>query len=155
MFDYEIRELTTTFYLAYPSSKYSEIVTKNIRPYDVAVFDTPEDFYICIPFRSYIRHSYCYHFKHSMRSQVKQSGLDYTKIVIVKNESYIGKCTVVDNDEAKELRMNAVNIHKDALKYVNGYINHLKGTKILASEEFNRRYKYTTLSYFHAELGIE
>lgn len=154
MVEYEIRELSSAFYLAYPSTSFAEIVNKNIRPYDVAVFETSYDYFICIPFRTNIRHNQCYHFKSSRRSQASQSGLDYSKIVIVKNELYIGKCTVVDNDEAKEFRMKASIIHNDALKYVETYVNHIIGTHILDIEEFERRYKYTTLCYFHSELGL-
>ena len=49
---YGIKELTASFYNAYNASSYPEILTKTNRPYDVIVFETHYDYYVCVPFRT-------------------------------------------------------------------------------------------------------
>lgn len=39
-------------------------------------------------------------------------------------------------------------------QYIDTYIFHVKGKKILSSNGYERKYKYSTLKYFHNELGI-
>jgi len=155
MHDFEIRELTQLFYSDYPSSKFSEIVHKNSRPYDVVVFEMTPDYFVCIPFRTNINHNNCFHFKNSHRSLMNKSGLDYSKILIIRNPKYIGGYAIIDSDEASEFRKNLHNIHKDAFSYIETYKNHINGFKQLHPEMFKRKYGYTTLKYFHSELGID
>ena len=43
---------------------------------------------------------------------------------------------------------------EDALKYVEDYISYIKGNKSMHPAEFKRKYGFSTLQYFHDELGI-
>ena len=83
--------------------------------------------------------------------------MDYTKIVIIKNIDYISASdAVVDTDEYKETRDNIEYIRKDSQEYIDDYIEHIlgKSTKYDA-REFQRVYGFSTLKYFHDELGLD
>lgn len=153
--DFEIRLLSDEFYKMYQSPPFDEILKKNNRPYNCILFQTHYDYYICVPYRSEITHSYAFHFKKSSRSRKHKSGLDYSKIVIINKDCYIGnKQAILDKDEYNETIKNIRRIKQEALTFVEAYIAHLNGTHLLDSQEFNRRYTYSTLKYFHSELGI-
>ena len=153
--DYQIVQLSDDFYHVYKSPPHEELLKKNNRPYTCLLFQTHYDFFICIPYRTEITHFYAYRFKKSSRSQKHKSGLDYTKIVIINNNKFIDdKTVVIDKDEYNETIKSIQKIKQDALKYVEDYIAHINGTNPLAHQEFNRRYTYSTLKYFHNELGI-
>ena len=112
-------------------------------------------YYICVPFRTEISHPYAYHFKNSSRSRSHKSGLDYTKIVIINKSEYIdNKDAVVDRDEFVETISNIRRIRREALEFVEDYVAHMQNVKCLQVQEFNRRYQYSPLKYFHKELGI-
>ena len=153
--DFQILRLTDDFYKAYPNPPYREILQKRQRAYNCVLFQTHYDYYICVPYRSEISHKYAYLFKKSARSMKHRSGLDYTKIVIINKGEYIGSIdALVDQDEFNETMINLRRIKREALKYVEDYVAHMKGLKVLSSQEFNRRYNFSTLKYFHMELGI-
>ncbi len=127
-FDYQVLNLTNSFYSDYPDPPYKEIVRKNSRP----------------------------KFKKSIRSKRANSGLDYSKIVIIKKSEYIGITdAIVDKDEFNETRDNIEYIKNDAQQYIDDYVNYLLiKSKKYDKREFERIYKYSTLQYFHNELGI-
>lgn len=153
--DYQILHLTNDFYSAYPNPPFVEILEKNRRAYSCLIFQSHYDYFICVPFRSEIPHKYAYRFKGTKRSIMHKSGLDYTKIVIVNKNNYIGTTdAIIDKDEFNETMIHLEQIKKEALDFVEGYINHHKGTSPLDPNEFKRRYAYSPLQYFHAELGI-
>ena len=111
--------------------------------------------FICIPYRSEITHSFAYLFKKSIRSKKHKSGLDYTKILIVNKTEYLDhKDALIDKDEFNETIKNLDKIKKDALEYVENYISHMKGIKPMHPAEFKRKYGFSTLQYFHKELGL-
>lgn len=85
-----------------------------------------------------------------------KSGLDYSKIVIVQKKEYLENFdAVVDRDEYKETRNNIEYIKKDAQAYIDDYVNQISGNLQKYDEkEFQRIYNYSTLQYFHKELGI-
>lgn len=91
--DYQILRLTDDFYNMYPNPPYIEILKKKQRAYNCLLFQTHYDYFICIPYRTEIRHDYAFHFKNTMRARK----------------------------------------HK---------------------KEFERRYGFSPLKYFHKELGI-
>ena len=143
------------FYKDYTNPPYREILEKKGRAYNCLLFQTHYGYFICVPYRTEITHTYAYHFKNSGRSVEHKSGLDYTKIIIVKNSDYIDKkSAIIDKDEYKETMQNFDRIKKEVLRYVEEYIAHVRGTKILYYKEYERRYKFSTLPYFHKELGI-
>lgn len=155
MYDVEIVQLSNQFLTDYPTNVYSELMIKQGRPYSCLVVDTHYDYFVCIPFRSSIGHNNAYIFNQSRRSQHSRSGLDYSKVVIIKDDNYIDSATViVDQDEYTEAMRNMSSIVREVTKYIDGYVNHMNGTNILHNREFDRKYKFSTLPYFHDILGI-
>lgn len=153
--DYQILKLTDDFYKDYPNPPYTEILKKGKRAYNCLLFETHYNFFICVPFRTEISHKYAYHFKNSIRSRKHKSGLDYTKIVIIKKSEYIDtKDAIIDKDEFNETMINLERIKKESLIFVEDYIACKKGEKLIHSSEFRRRYGFSPLQYFHEELGI-
>lgn len=153
--DYQILRLTDYFYKAYPNPPYIEILKKKNRVYTCLLFQSHYNYFICVPYRSEILHDYAYHFKSSQRSKRHKSGLDYSKIVIIVCREYVDiKDTLIDRDEFRETIKNLERIKRGALEYVESYIVHMNRKKILHPAEFRRRYQYSSLKYFHKELGI-
>lgn len=126
--DSQILKLTNTFYNAYPNPPYIEILKKQQRAYK---------------------------FTSSSRSILHKSGLDYTKIVIINRNEYIDSIdALIDHDEYVETMLNLRRIKREALEFVEDYVAHCKGERVLAPEEFRRRYRFSPLKYFHTELGL-
>ena len=155
-FDLQVLKLTPDFYNAYPNPPYVEIETKTDRRYNCLLIQTSYDYFICIPFRSRVNHKYAYHFTSSIRSQRGKSALDYSKIVIANKTEYIdSQQGIVDADEYREMMQNINLIVKEATEYVNDYIAYKKqDSNCISSQEFNRRYRFSTLSYFDDILGV-
>lgn len=152
---YQILNLTDRFYKDYSLKEYDELLQKDKRAYNCLLIETHFDYYICIPFRTEISHKYAYKFKHSLRSRKHNSGLDYTKMIIVKNPDYLsGKDVVIDHDEYIEVVKNIDKIVEQALNYLEEYIKWFRGESKLSKKKYVNRYKYSTLKYFHRELGI-
>lgn len=153
--DFQILRLTDSFYEAYPNPPYIEILKKRQRGYNCLLFQTHYHYFICIPYRTEISHPYAFRFTNSTRSKVHRSGLDYSKIIIIARSDYIGsRDALIDKDEFNETMVNLERIKKEALKYVEEYMEHMKGTKMMHKREFERKYGFSTLKYFHKELGI-
>ena len=156
IFDHQILRLSDDFYKKYPNPPYREILNKKERPYNCLLIQTAYDYFICIPYRTEIKHPYSYKFTESQRAKLHKSGLDYTKIAIVSKVNYIDDIpALVDKDEYNETMIHLTQITKEANAFVEDYIQHCKGNKILHPSEFKRRYLFSTLPYFHEELGIE
>lgn len=114
-FDYQVLSLTQQFYADYPDPPYKEIVRKSNRPYNCLLLQSHYGYFICIPYRSHINHKYSFKFKNSVRSRRASSGLDYSKIIIVTNNAYIGETdAIIDKDEFNETRDNIEYIKNDA-----------------------------------------
>lgn len=153
--DFQVLRLTDDFYNAYPNPPYREILKKRQRAYNCILFQTHYDYYICVPYRSEIPHAFAYLFKKSVRSLKHRSGLDYTKIVIISKSEYVDNIdALVDKDEYNETVVNIKRIKREALEFVEEYVEHVKGIKKLSPQEFKRRYSFSPLQYFHDELGI-
>ncbi|MBD5519309.1 MAG: hypothetical protein HDR07_12795 [Lachnospiraceae bacterium] len=155
-FDYQILHLTAKFYADYPNPPYKEILKKESRPYNCLLIQSHYGYFICIPYRSHIKHKYAFKFKNSARSKKTHSGLDYSKIVIITKKEYIGTSdAIIDRDEFKETRDNIEYIKNDVQKYIDDYITGISGdTTTYDKVSFKRIYEYSTLPYFHHELGI-
>lgn len=152
---YQILNLTDDFYKDYPTNKYSEIMKKRERPYNCLLLQSHYDYFMCIPYRSNINHNNAYLFKNSMRSRINKSGLDFSKMIIIKNLKYIGTSNVViDKDEYNETYHNIEKIVNNAEKYVDTYVDYLMNKKAMHEKEFERKYRFSTLKYFHKELNI-
>ena len=154
--DYQILKLADHFYRAYPNPPYRQILKKKQRAYNCLLFETHYDYLICIPYRTEIRHSYAFHFTMTARSKARKSGLDYSKIVIIAKTEYIDTVqAIIDKNEFHETMVNLKRIKKEALDFVEDYVAHVKGITRLHKREFDRRYGFSPLKYFHIELGIE
>lgn len=155
-FDYQIINLTKQFYIHYSDPPYTEIARKGTRPYSCLLIQSSYDYFICIPYRSHIKHKYSYRFRHSVRSKINESGLDYSKLVIIKNSEYIGTSdAIIDSDEYKETRDKIDYIKKDVQEYIREYVECITDKKEKYDKRrFQRKYGYSTLKYFHEELGI-
>ena len=144
------------FFNAYPETQYPEIMRKDGRPYTCLLIETQDGYFICIPFRSSIQHNEAFIFTNTARSTHSRSGLDYKKVVIIKESDYIDSTTqvLVDNDEYSAMMTNIDAIVNEIDDYIKVYIDHINGTKRLHPRQFVRRYQYSTLPYFHDILGI-
>ena len=155
-FDVDVYLLSPKFETDYPTTSYPEIMYKHGRPYNCLLIDTHQDYFICVPFRSYINHSNAYMFRNSQRSRYCRSGLDYSKAVIIKDISYLDSSTaIVDQDEYTEAMRNMSTIAQEAVSYVDTYIGHMTGANPIHARQFQRKYQYSTLKYFHDILGIQ
>lgn len=153
--DYQILRLTDDFYRAYPHALYKEILMKKHRAYHCLLFRTHDEYFICIPYRTEIRHPYAFHFTATERARTHKSGLDYSKIVIISETKYMdSKDALVDKDEYNETMINLERIKKEALGFVEDYVAHVTKIRTLHKREFERRYHFSPLKYFHKELGI-
>lgn len=151
----EIYQLNEAFMRDYPEDEFPELMHKLGRPYSCLLIDTHEDYFICIPFRSHINHRNSFMFHGTQRSMKSKSGLDYTKIVLIKDEKYFDdKKAIVDQDEYNEVQIHLGEIVEEAVNYVNGYIAHVEKIEEMHPREFERKYKYSTLPYFHDILKI-
>ena len=83
--DYAVYSLSDEFYEKYPNPPYKELLKKKERRYACLLIQSHYGYFICIPYRTEISHKYAYHFRKSSRSQKHRSGLDYTKIAIIKD----------------------------------------------------------------------
>lgn len=131
---------------------------KDKRPYGCLLIKTHNDYYICVPFRSHIHHKNAFLFKNTERSKTDSSGLDYSKTVLIRPENYdkyLIENAVVDTDEYKAVRMNIYKIEKQISKYIEGYVKSVSDFENADKKSFERKYKYSTLKYFHDILGIE
>lgn len=155
-YDVDVYLLSQQFQTDYPASTYPEIMHKQGRPYNCLLIDSHEGYFICVPFRSYINHSNAYMFKNSQRSLYCKSGLDYSKAVIIADSKYLdsGKA-IVDQDEYTEAMRNMNTIAQEALEYVDTYIGHVSGSAPIHQRQFQRKYQYSTLKYFHDILGLQ
>lgn len=85
--DYAVYSLSDEFYEKYPNPPYKELLKKKERGYACLLIQSHYGYFICIPYRTEISHKYAYYFRKSSRSQEHRSGLDYTKIAIIKDIS--------------------------------------------------------------------
>ena len=154
-FDVKIYQLSSDFQKDYPTGRYPELMCKKGRPYSCLLVDLHQDYFICIPYRSSIQHNNAFLFRGTQRSRRTRSGLDYSKIVLISDERYFDQAkAVVDQDEYTETLKNIKRIVGEAVDYVDTYINHVTGKRPLHLREYQRKYQYSTLPYFHDIVGI-
>lgn len=124
----EIQKLSDSFYCDYPKSLYPEILQNENRSYDIILIESAifPDCFIGIPFRTEMRHNNGYHFRFSKWSRHHHSGLDFSKIVIIKNTGYIGDYSVIDKDEYLEFLRMKNKIIKKAEMYIIDYMKMIK-----------------------------
>ncbi len=94
------------------------ILKKKHRAYNCLLFQSNYDYFICIPYRTEIRHPYAFHFTTTVRSKVHKSGLDYSKIVIIAKTDYIDSTdAIIDKDEFNETMVNLERIKERSIGF--------------------------------------
>ena len=147
---YKLNYLSAEFYNKYNSADYPEIENKENRPYMVMLIQIENNTF-AIPFRTNVKHNNCYKFENSSRPTDCITGLDYSKAVVVNDSIYIGAPARINDMEYTELDINYHIIIKQFTAFVKGYIKLANGK---LNEYQAKKYKYTTLKYFHKELGL-
>lgn len=147
---YKLNYLSAEFYNKYNSADYPEIENKENRPYMVMLIQIENNTF-AIPFRTNVKHNNCYKFENSSRPTDSITGLDYSKAVVVNDSIYIGAPARINDMEYTELDINYHIIIKQFTAFVKGYIKLANGK---LNEYQAKKYKYTTLKYFHKELGL-
>lgn len=148
---YIIRQLSKAFYQKYDRYTYPEIERKHDRPYMVMLIRIDGNIF-AIPFRTNIKHNACYRFRNSGRKTQNITGLDFSKAVIINNSKYIGNKEFVDRKEFVDIKRRYFFIISKFKKYLSNYYRYLNSE--LKGRDA-QKYKYTTLKYFHKELGID
>jgi len=145
----DIRPLKQDFYNQLIIGK-PQVLQKN-RGYGV-VSITINDLIYAIPLRSNLNHTNGFKtISMEIEGQIVWNGLDYSKALIVESDN-IG--TTSFNTKYQE-EFDKIQENKDKIKsefeiYVSNYIKCVeRGTS-----STDRRFKFTTLQYFHSELGI-
>lgn len=154
-YEQELYTLTSDFYNQYPRSSFPEVLSPSgNRTYNCFIVEY-KDYFICIPFRTNMKHRNGYRFRTTERSRRAKSGLDYSKMVIIQESRYLSTSnSLVDNDEYIEAMRESERIISEAVTYLYNYINHNKNIITLNPEEYRKKYSYSTLSYFHNILQI-
>lgn len=148
---FRLHYLSKKFYDKYNITVYPEIEHKALRPYIVLLIEIDDNTF-ALPLRTNIKHGNCYKFQYSSRPTESVTGIDFSKAVIINDNSYIGDIAEMDNKEYVELNNRIAFIISKFRTYVKGYYTFASGK---AHEKQAKKYKYTTLKYFHKELGIE
>lgn len=148
---YTINRLSADFFKDYNSIDFPEIENKHNRPYMVLVIKIENNIF-ALPLRTNIRHNYGYKFKNSDRETASSTGIDYTKAIIINDQKYIGEQTFINSSEYIEIDRNKNSIVCGFKRYLEGYIEYFRNG---GSSYTTKRYQYTALQYFHAELGLE
>lgn len=103
----ELGCLSQDFIKKYPQNKYPELMFKLGRPYNCLFIDCHSEYFICLSYRSNINHNNAFMFKKTRRSINNKSGIDYSKMVIINDNSLLITGTaIVDQDEYKEVIQN-------------------------------------------------
>ena len=148
---FELHYLSQKFYEKYNAAVYPKIEHKPQRPYIMLLIKIDENTF-ALPLRTNIRHNSCYKFRHSSRPTESVTGIDFSKAVIINDKTYIDGIAEIDNKEYVELNDRIVFIMSKFRTYLKGYYVFAMGK---AHEQQAKRYRYTTLKYFHKELGIK
>ena len=147
---YQIYKLSKKFYSKYDKKNYPEIERKNDRPYVVILVKIKDNIF-AIPFRTNIKHDACYRFMNSGRKTKHKTGLDFSKAVVINDKKYIGGRAFIDHKEFLELENRYYFIISRFKKYLSNYYRYVNGE---LKDRDAQKYKYTTLKYFHKELGL-
>ncbi|MCL2801683.1 MAG: hypothetical protein FWD28_08005 [Treponema sp.] len=146
----EFRRLSAAFYAQFINCE--EILTKEERPYYVLVLELDGLMY-AIPLRSHITHPYCY-ISNSINEQ--KSGLDYSKAVIISD---LAKHTdpapvTIRQNEYNVLKQQEFLIKKKFSSYVKSYKKEIRRRQKVQTLPVSSLCRYSTLKYFHKELGL-
>ena len=136
--------LTAQFYKDYANCP--EIEQKQLRPYIMLLIKI-DGLTFALPMRSHIKHRYAYY-----TDKVNGCGVDYSKAVVINDINlYIDrKLPHIRPNERRKLFGKNYIITKAFKKYLEDYKKAIK----LNADRKNYIYKFSTLQYFHKELGF-
>ena len=118
---FELRFLSKYFYDEYPQDVFKEMIQKESRPFLVLLIKI-KDLTFAIPFRSNVRHDYCYKFKNSTRNTETSTALDFSKAIVINDEKYLETFASIDKKEYVELNSKFYFIFHKFEKFVYKYI---------------------------------
>lgn len=138
--------LTDEFYTRYNEKDYPEIERKSTRPYIMIKISINElDF--GLPLRSGINHKYAL-----WTDKPNHCGVDYSKAVLIPVAKYIDDTNpYVRPNEHSALKGKEFLLQKGFESYIEKYKKALKKRHIKAC---NDMCSFSTLQYYHTELGI-
>lgn len=141
--------LSKQFYTDYDSKEFPEIAHKENRPYIMLLVQI-EGVTFAIPFRSHITHNYAF-----ITDSQNHCGIDYTKSIIIAKQIYVletlnGQPIKIRQNEHKALQGKKYEIIKGLKKYIKDYKRAVKNG---ANTKVNC-FRFSTLQYFHQELGL-
>ena len=144
--DRKPKRLTSSFFTAYAACP--EILRKSGRQYCIALL-LVDNIKFAIPFRTNIGHNHCYLFSNSPRGA--NSGLDFTKAVVITDETYIGQDAIIENAEYSEFINKQKVIANRFENFIDDYKKWVKDPIYYHEENV---VAFSSLQYFHKELGI-
>jgi protein AbiQ len=133
--------LTEKFYKDYSHDKYPQMAVKESRPYAHIRVEAYDQLF-CIPLRSHIEHPHAF-----FTNKRNRCGIDYSKAVIINNDTYIDENTRVflRPDEYNKLKGKDFRIKKEFLDYIELY----KRAKIDKTVDHREDIlAFSTLQYF-------
>ena len=128
--------LTDAFFARYAACP--EILQKRDRPYACLTVEI-DGYTFAIPFRHHIAHRYAFF-------TVGEAGLDYSKAVVIEDESYISdNAAVIDSAEMKIIKGRESAIASGMRRY---YRIFLKAAAHRDNPHYGNIYRWSALQYF-------
>ncbi len=140
--------LSNDFYKDYDKNTYEEILRKNSRPYIMFIIKIDNIDY-AVPFRTNVNHKFAY-----FTNPPKKCGIDYKKAIVVTKANYldVSKNILINQKEYINIRENEDVIIKEFKNYLKQYKKAIKKLSVKRNYEI---YKFSSLKYFHKEMGIK
>jgi len=136
--------LSEEFYKTYNEKKYQEILHKPSRPY-VMLLVKIDNLTFAIPIRSHIKHKYGF-----ITNKELNAGLDFTKAIVILKPEYISskERITITKEEMIIISQSKGLIIRNFKTFLHTYKRKIRNN---LSETL---LKYSSLQYFHKELGI-
>jgi len=147
----EFHRLSAAFYTQFGQCE--EILTKEDRPYYVLLLEV-DDLTYAIPLRSHITHPYCFI---ADNSSGQNSGLDYSKaVIIIDLDKYVDPAPItIRQHEYNVYKQREYLIRKQFSSYVALYKKEVRRRLKYPSLPVSALCLYSSLKYFHQELGLD
>ena len=142
----KLRTLTKVAYQRI--SQHDQVLKKQNRGYGLAFIETDHHLF-AIPLRSNLNHPNGFNTVLDRDTKL-WNGLDYSKAILVQEEDLNAAAFKPrDGREYDKIQKNKDKINTEFIQYFDEYIQSVKSQKPL-----NRKFQFTTLQYFHQELGL-
>lgn len=141
-----IRVLSQNFYNKYPREpNYPELMDKEAnRRYFVKTIYI-DDVHFGLPFRSHISHRYLFPLSKSKNG--KRPGLDYSKAVVLKEDTDLGDMRIIDRKQYSILLNKDSKIEKQFKSYLKEFFHRYE-----KGEHNSEFIKNSTLQYFYDDI---